>query len=91
MTDAELNEALSGVLPAENNKITLLQQKTDAKISAFNTTYDVAKIDSINKLFITQKSDLSKQMSFDKFNYNNKLFLKYPTYISGFDYPFYFK
>ncbi|MDX9960445.1 MAG: hypothetical protein RBS32_03065, partial [Aliarcobacter sp.] len=53
--------------------------------------YDVAKIDSINKLFITQKSDLSKQMSFDKFNYNNKLFLKYPTYISGFDYPFYFK
>lgn len=45
MTDAELNEALSGVLPAENNKITLLQQKTDAKISAFNTTYDVAKID----------------------------------------------
>lgn len=55
-------------------------------------TYDTSKIDSINKLFITQDSEISKQMSFDSFNNaKNMLFLKYPTYIGGFDYPFYFK
>ena len=53
--------------------------------------YDVSKIDSINKLFVTQTSDLGKQMTFEKFNNNGKLFLRYPTYIGGFDYPFYFK
>ena len=53
--------------------------------------YDVSKISSINKLFITQEIDKTKQMAFDKFNNSGNLFLNYPTYIGGFDYPFYFK
>jgi hypothetical protein len=53
--------------------------------------YDVAKISTINKLFISQESDKITQMSFDNYNNNGNLFLKYPTYIGGFDYPFYFK
>lgn len=53
--------------------------------------YDVSKISNINKLFITQNSELSNQMSFDEFNNNGNLFLKFPTYIGGFDYEFYFK
>ncbi|QKJ28108.1 hypothetical protein [Aliarcobacter cibarius] len=53
--------------------------------------YDVGKINTINKLFITQESEKTKQMAFDNFNNSGSLFLKYPTYIGGFDYPFYFK
>jgi len=55
--------------------------------------YDVSKISHINKLFITQESDSSKKLAFDEFNNNNngELFLKYPTYLGGFDYEFYFK
>ncbi|QKF74313.1 hypothetical protein AFAEC_2169 [Aliarcobacter faecis] len=53
--------------------------------------YDVAKISTINKLFVTQESEKTSQMAFDKFNDSGNLFLKYPTYIGGFDYPFYFK
>ncbi len=57
--------------------------------------YDVDKIKNnlggINKLFITQENDKIKQMAFDKFNNSGNLFLNYPTYIGGFDYPFYFK
>ncbi|MDD2894998.1 MAG: RCC1 domain-containing protein [Aliarcobacter sp.] len=53
--------------------------------------YDVSKISTINKLFISQESDKTTQMSFDKYNNSGNLFLKYPTYIGGFDYPFYFK
>lgn len=53
--------------------------------------YDVAKIPTINKLFVTQESEKISQMAFDKFNDSGNLFLKYPTYIGGFDYPFYFK
>ena len=58
--------------------------------------YDVGKITSINKLFITQESEKNSRMSFIDFNDNGNsdsgnLFLKYPTYIGGFDYPFYFK
>ena len=58
--------------------------------------YDVDKITSINKLFITQESEKNSRMSFIDFNDNGNsdsgnLFLKYPTYIGGFDYPFYFK
>ena len=53
--------------------------------------YDVGKISTINKLFITQESEKSTQMAFDNFNNAGSLFLKYPTYIGGFDYPFYFK
>lgn len=65
---------------------------TDRSLPLLSTSlYDVSKIDSINKLFVTQTSDLGKQMTFEKFNNNGKLFLRYPTYIGGFDYPFYFK
>ena len=55
--------------------------------------YDMDKIESLNKLFFSQNQDINKQMSFDTYdtNKNGMLFLKYPTYISGFDYPFYFK
>ena len=53
--------------------------------------YDVSKISTINKLFITQDSEKQNQMSFSEFFNNGKLFLKYPTYIGGFDYAFYFK
>ena len=53
--------------------------------------YDVSKISTINKLFISQEGDKTTQMSFDKYNNDGNLFLKYPTYIGGFDYPFYFK
>lgn len=53
--------------------------------------YDVSKINTINKLFISQEGDKTTQMSFDKYNNDGNLFLKYPTYIGGFDYPFYFK
>ena len=53
--------------------------------------YDVDKISTINKLFITKESELSTQMAFDNYNNNGNLFLKYPTYIGGFDYAFYFK
>ncbi|QKF65738.1 hypothetical protein AVENP_0158 [Arcobacter venerupis] len=53
--------------------------------------YDVDKISTTNKLFITQDSEKSDQMSFDEYFNDGKLFLKYPTYIGGFDYPFYFR
>jgi hypothetical protein len=53
--------------------------------------YDVSKISTINKLLISQESDKTTQMSYDNYNNNGNLFLKYPTYIGGFDYPFYFK
>lgn len=53
--------------------------------------YDVSKISTINKLFISQESNKTTQMSFDNYNNGGNLFLKYPTYIGGFDYPFYFK
>lgn len=53
--------------------------------------YDVGKISTINKLFISTESDKTSQMAFDNFNDSGNLFLKYPTYIGGFDYPFYFK
>lgn len=53
--------------------------------------YDLSNISSLNKLFITQESEKNNQMSYDVFNNNGNLFLQYPTYIGGFDYPFYFK
>jgi hypothetical protein len=53
--------------------------------------YDVSKITTINKLFITQEGDKKAQMSFGEYYYDGKLWLKYPTYIGGFDYAFYFK
>lgn len=53
--------------------------------------YDVSKISTINKLFISQESEKTSQMSFNDFYYDGKLWLKFPTYIAGFDYPFYFK
>jgi hypothetical protein len=53
--------------------------------------YDVSKINTINKLFISQENDKTSQMAFDNFDNNGNLFLKYPTYIGGFDYAFYFK
>ncbi|WP_419764061.1 MAG: hypothetical protein ACNI28_09730 [Arcobacter sp.] len=53
--------------------------------------YDESKTSTINKLFITEEKDAKKQMSYDKYYNGGKLFLKYPTYIGGFDYEFYFK
>lgn len=53
--------------------------------------YNIDKVNTLNKLFVTQKADVNKQMSFDEFNNSGQLFLKYPTYIGGFDYEFYFK
>jgi hypothetical protein len=55
--------------------------------------YDISKITSknINKLFITQEEDKKAQMSYDIYNSEGKLFLRFPTYIGGFDYGFYFK
>lgn len=53
--------------------------------------YDTNKIATINKLFISQESDKKALMSFANYDNNGSLFLKYPTYIGGFDYPFYFK
>ncbi|UTJ06662.1 hypothetical protein [Arcobacter roscoffensis] len=53
--------------------------------------YDVGKISSINKLFITQNSELNNSMTNNEFDNANKPFLKFPTYIGGFDYEFYFK
>ena len=53
--------------------------------------YDISKISNMNNLFVSQAADEKTQMSFDEFNNNGSLFLKYPTYIGGFDYEFYFK
>ncbi|MDY0327624.1 MAG: hypothetical protein RBR07_05195 [Arcobacteraceae bacterium] len=53
--------------------------------------YDVSKIPTMNKLFVSQESDRKSQMSYGEYYNDGKLFLKYPTYIGGFDYEFYFK
>lgn len=53
--------------------------------------YDVSKISTINKLFVTKESERKSQMSYNEYHDDGKLFLKYPTYIGGFDYEFYFK
>jgi len=53
--------------------------------------YDISKISTMNKLFITQEKEKKVQMSFNDFFYDGKLFLKFPSYLGGFDYPFYFK
>ncbi len=53
--------------------------------------YDISKISSVNKLFVTQESEKMNQMAYDNYNNTGNLFLKYPTYISGFDYDFKFK
>ena len=52
--------------------------------------YDIGNI-NVNKLFITQESEKKDQMSYSQYHSNGKLFLKFPTYIGGFDYGFYFK
>ena len=54
--------------------------------------YDLNKIRTLNKLFITDKKDLFKQNTKNEFNNNknNNLYLKFPTYIGGFDYQFYY-
>jgi len=53
--------------------------------------YDLSKVSTMNELFVTPKANVNKQMSFDHYNNSGNLFLKYPTYIGGFDYEFYFK
>jgi len=59
--------------------------------------YDMSKISTINKLFITQENEKKEKMSYSQFNSigendsEGNLFLKFPTYIGGFDYGFYFK
>jgi len=58
--------------------------------------YDIDKISTINKLFITQEDDKEKRMGYRQYsstgnNDDGKLFLRFPTYIGGFDYGFYFK
>lgn len=52
--------------------------------------YDIGNI-NLNKLFITQESDKKDRMSYSQYYSSGKLFLKFPTYIGGFDYGFYFK
>ena len=52
--------------------------------------YDTSKI-STNKLFVNESADLANAIALDEFLDGSELFLKYPTYISGFDYLFYFK
>ena len=44
-----------------------------------------------NKEFISKEADKVSQMSYDNYDNSGNLWLKYPTYIGGFDYPFYFK
>ena len=53
--------------------------------------YDMDKISNLNKLFITTKNDKNNSMTKDLYDINGYLFVKFPTYIGGFDYPFYFK
>jgi hypothetical protein len=53
--------------------------------------YDMSKISSINKLFVTQENEKKDTMSYKQYNSSGKLFLRFPTYIGGFDYGFYFK
>jgi hypothetical protein len=63
-------------------------------IPIVNTSlYDVNKsgVGTMNKLFISQESDKISPMSYDDYNNSGNLWLKYPTYIGGFDYPFYFR
>ena len=63
-------------------------------IPIVNTSlYDVSKsgVGTMNKLFISKESDKVKQMSYDDYNNLGNLWLKYPSYIGGFDYPFYFR
>jgi hypothetical protein len=63
-------------------------------IPIVNTSlYDISKsgVGTMNKLFISQESDKISQMSYDDYNNLGNLWLKYPTYIGGFDYPFYFR
>ncbi len=63
-------------------------------IPIVNTSlYDVSKsgVGTMNKLFISQESDKINPMSYDDYNNLGNLWLKYPTYIGGFDYPFYFR
>ena len=63
-------------------------------IPILNTSlYDVSKsgVGTMNKLFISKESDKVKQMSYDDYNNLGNLWLKYPSYIGGFDYPFYFR
>ena len=65
---------------------------TGRSLPIINTgLYDINKISSVNRLFVTPKEDFEKQMAFDKFNKDGSLFLQYPTYINSFDYPFKFK
>ncbi|OCL88270.1 hypothetical protein [Arcobacter porcinus] len=65
---------------------------TGRSLPIINTgLYDINKIDSVNRLFVTSENDFTKQMAFDKFNKDGSLFLQYPTYINSFDYPFKFK
>lgn len=65
---------------------------TARSVPLVNTSlYNVNKIDTVNKLFITQNNEKKEQMSYDEYFNDGKLFLKYPTYIGGFDYEFYFK
>lgn len=53
--------------------------------------YDISKIPSVNKLFVTKESEKDDRMSYTQYDNEGSLFLKYPTYISGFDYDFKFK
>jgi hypothetical protein len=57
----------------------------------------MSEISTINKLFITQEDEKKDIMSYAIYNSigeedsEGNLFLKFPTYIGGFDYGFYFK
>lgn len=65
---------------------------TSRSIPILSTSlYDMSKISNINKLFITEENDKKTRMSYTQYDSDGKLFLKFPTYIGGFDYGFYFK
>lgn len=90
-TDKTFVCAMTGV---EQNSQMYCWGNVARSLPILNTSlYDSDKISSLNKLFLTQSQDINKQMSFDAYDEskNGMLFLKYPTYINGFDYPFYFK
>lgn len=66
--------------------------QTGRSIPVLSTSlYDISKITTLNKLFINSNNDKYKQITENNYNSNGRLFLKYPTYIGGFDYEFYFK
>lgn len=61
-------------------------------IPIVNTSlYDPSKYPGLNRLFMTEEGYKDFRLSYTQFHSDGNLFLKFPTYIAGFDYGFYFK